>query len=754
MNNHAAFALAAGLVLGAAVGFVAGTSLDARDDGLPAPPHVARHAPERDAGGEDAALTAPEARSAGSTEIDSDRHRREVADAAARSAVARASVDQGQRASGPGVIRGTVSNEFGEPITGATVIRTSRDDADRTAKGGWSEGPGQGWSGYEPLGESLRRRAEVELARRARSITATSNDEGHFELEGLELGIHPIQCFAEGFTFKPTRAQTGAHLKLIGKPVGLFHIAPALPGGGAPATATVATFDVYDQQVLHRWTQEEPVLRLADRVAKIQVLHGGLERVHTGTYVADFKSDPRVVNLETDGAGPHEFELRPFDHLRIAVIDESKVAPPIEPWVKVVPAGEDDAGKLRRDGNGLFIAHELSAGAHEVHVGRGAGGAEVVESVMIAPGANEIEITLGEIDLSRFIIATCVDAKGRALDDVSFRYKTKTAGGGGGGAFQPLERPGGEYWMSLDDLTHGNHEDVESISLRAWSPMRGSLERDVDLDTNRVRFEFREPCHLTVHVTGVEQTQVDVTVEFIVDGANDTPFRIHWMSVSPDGLTESQLLQPGAAKVIVNLAGDLGWDRDPIAEKAVVLGEGEQTVTIAAPPVHDLIVHAPELEPGDDVALFLPVPGSYYDRIGSEDLDETGRAVFPALLADRYMIQCIRNGALEQMYVDVPAGEVTFDPLEVNGFRIHTMKEGGLASQAGLRIGDIVTSAGGRAVDGQAWFYRMLLELSDGPMNVDYIRDGRKSKAQLPKIEGDTDVWATFGAYAYPTELD
>ena len=756
MSHNAALALTlvVGLGIGAVVGFVIGGSSDVRADSVPNATGTSRIATGQETGGVPPDLAAPEARAASSAGIDSGEILGTTAKAVARSAAARVSLDEQPRAKGAGVIRGIVTDEFGEPIPDATVMSTGIDGMGESVAGRNSTSTGRGWDGYNPLDERLTDQAKRILERRARSTTAKTNSEGQFQLEGLQLGTHPIQCFADGFTFRRTKAQTGARLTLVGRPIGVFRIAPVLPDGTTPKNAIVALVGEQDRQELYSWTPDSPNLRLPDRTARLQVLHGDVHKAYYMTYVANLKSDVRAIDLEQDGGGPHEFTLHPFDHLKINVIDRSSVAPPVEPWVKVIPMGQDDAPELRRADEGLFIAHEIALGSHEIHVGRGSGEAEVVQSIEIERGTNETEITLGEIDHSRFIIATCVDTQGRPLTDLKFRATARRENGSSSGGFRPLARPGGEYWISLDEATRNRTEELVALEIKVTSPTHGTLEREVDLETGRVRFEFAEPCRLTVQVEGAGSVPVSITLDYVGDTPNEHLFRADSIDVGPDGSTGSHLVQPGNARVKARIKGDDAWGRDPVVEQTVVLSPGEQTVTLRMPELHELVVHVPDAESGSSITVQHPKPDAVYSHAGSSELDESGRARFRNLVAGRYMLQHNAGGSATRMIVDVPTGEVTFDAMNVNGFRILMVERDSLGEEVGLRAGDVMTSVNGHAVDGQAWLERLYLELREGSCTIEYTRNGRSSSIEVPKIETGYNAWKTFGVNAIAAELD
>lgn len=748
--------LVVGLVAGAALGLMFGSS------DRPAPELGSTHAVEhsRSISGSDsddrsAELAAPAAQELDGSSVEEsvNASQRRIARRAARAAAARVSIEADESTGGTATITGLVTDEFGTPIVRATILSNGvRGTAVRRAPRD-SRSVGRGWDGFEDLESMLEEDARATLSRRAKKKFAVADDEGRFEIEGLAEGIHGIQCYAEGFTFPFAKAQTGASITLIGKRVGTFEIQPVLPHGETPTTATVAVVDADERQTLYNWTREEPVVRLPERIARLQVLQGDLVEVYYMTYAAEFASDVRVVDLDRDGDGPHEFELAPFTHLRITVRDTSSAAPPIEPWVKLSPSGSDDFETLRNNGDGPVVANGLAPGRYDIHVGRGSGDPEVEHVVDLTPGKNEIEIELPEVNPARFIVATCVDQEGRALSDLEFYYQGHRENGSRSGGIRPLARPGGEYWISVDDLRYGDEEFV-SIDLKVTSPTHGTLERVVDMESKRVHFEFREACHLTVEVIRNDPVAVRVDVGY------DEPTSvqpIYGRDVIELGVSEAMgtaLVQPRDAYIAVRLTGDDRWGGEPVIEERVQLAPGERRVSLTVPPLHQVVVLVPNSKTGTRVRLFRVSDDGQYKNVTSAQTDENARARLTDVVPGPYMLQVETDDSLGQMYIDVPTSEVRFEAFDVNGYRVSKVEEGTVGDRIGLRVGDVLTKINGHPVDGYQWGERLMLELSDGPAQLGFIRSGRTMSVEVPKFEKQVRMWKDWGVRSTAVHVD
>ena len=689
------------------------------------------------------------------------------AEQAASSALGRVSAasDDGE-SERTGVITGTVVDEMGTPIAGATVVSDgprSRNSSKVTARS--TESVGRAFPGVKALEEELDSYAKSRVKRRKNVRTAVADAAGAFSLEGLAEGSHPLRGYLEGYVLASTNAETGGVVQLIAKRVGAFELDVRLPDGSQPDEAIVmALDDKKREKAAGKWTKEEPSLRFPTTMVRCRVLAGDPQKVNWSEVVAEYSSSMMTLNLDTDGPGPHVVELAIETQLRVTVVDESSTVPRLDPWVSVRSLDSDGSKvtPLKRYGTGPFILSSLDPGSYEVTAGRGKSAPEVTTAVEVSAGLNEEQVTLGDLDLDRFIVARCVGSDGAPMTSVEFRYSAvKKKGGSRSGGVDATSGSPGEYLIDQSEFRGQNEqqEELKSLQLTATSAVMGQITQEIDPSASALNFVFEEPGEVDVQVTGDLTGSFYVALVPVKVEDDDDSDAMDWMGrarargsakVGKDGVAQVGLVQPGDYDLELT-AKDNEWGFDPaIASVQVTVASGDNRLSIAAPVLANLSVHAPDMEvgatfhlqsrKGDDSQVFHGT---------QETLNDQHRALFEGVAPGDYTLHAWGE-TQGQMEVTVPCGEVLFVADEVTAYEVTGITKGKLAEKAGLLKGDLIVAVNAHQVEGVAFMNRLWVEFADGPSTLQVLRGGREVQLELEKMEASANAWTAFGARLTP----
>ena len=680
-----------------------------------------------------------------------EREARLVADRALRGE--RASVED--HVAGTGVISGQVTDPQGAPIEGATIVSQPRIGRAGAPDVQDSSRIGRAWSGFGSIDESVAQNARWRLERRAGSAVTESDANGRFQLDELIEGEHVVDAFAEGFEFDTNLVRVGTEVRIVGHAVSEFAIDVVLPSGERAESAKIAIEDERGEQELFAWSADAPVLRHQARSLRLRALRGDVMSVQYRRHIAKLHSDVRVIDLDRDGDGPHVFQLRPMDLLRIEVIDESTIVPRLHSRLKVVgSAGEVAFASSATDEN-VHIVRDVAPGSYEVQVYRGVDREPLVSrTVDVVPGTNDVEIVLGDVDLSRYLIATCRDERGRPVEGVTFLYHRRVGHRESPSGVSDLERPLGEYWIDIDEFCRARDVSVgERVVLTALSPDRGLVRKEVDVGPGEALFVIPAPARLTVEVSGPSTDLVMIEV-FSADarGGHRVSSMKRPLPVR-DGRVGPVRTQAGHAWIEAILASDGNRQGGPIATKLVKIGAGEQTASITVPELYDLIVRVPESTSDTRLQLDGPI-GS--DRARRSRFfgraDESGRWIQEKLLAGTYDLWRYEGNGRERMTIEVPSSEVTFQAVTPTGFVVTAVREDTYAAKNGLRVGDVLKAIGGHEVDGEAWWSLFVTEIQQGEADLIVRRQGSSVTLELSRFSGQRVTLGDLGLTVRPVD--
>jgi hypothetical protein len=646
-------------------------------------------------------------------------------------------------------ITGVVVDEAGRPVSAATVTSDNMENSSSTlARAQSTAGVGRAWKGSGDLDESLVGSARWELARRRNMRTAVTDAAGRFVLEGVRPGNHYLRAYAEGLVFEPKGVFAGDSAHLIGRPVGEFHLDVRLPDGSTPAEAVVRLVDERRQDS-YRWTPEEPVLRLEARVAQLQVLAGDVRSLDWRSFSSDYSSPNRTLDLARDGKGPHVFELTERCMLLITLEDLSTLEPRLPAWVKVISAEVANGAapaqsfansrRLTREPGELYRAIDLTPGAYVIGAGRGEDAPDVTATIEVGRGKTEASLRLGEVESKRFLVVRCSGPNGTPLLGVEFSSIVDQGEASRSGGLDAIERPGGEYWLALAKLMREKEWTAETkLRLVATARGYGKVEGALTLATRELHLEFQAACDLVVVVTGdlsggyavsidaaTKKVESELERAMSMNRRNNTQVR-----VDGEGRAVLTSLQPGTYQVSLTQSGNERSSSSPLVTTEVVLRAGSQTITMAAPVLYELVVHAPELVQGARFMLQAVAEGSSPRGGNQVELGADLRARFKRVTAGEYTLMTWgqTNGS---MRVTVPSGEVLFAVEKPNALRVTGVVPGRLAARAGLLDGDLVLSVSGRAVDGPMSEQRIHMDVQGGTSLLRVLRGGTELELTL-----------------------
>ena len=134
--------------------------------------------------------------------------------------------------------------------------------------------------------------------------------------------------------------------------------------------------------------------------------------------------------------------------------------------------------------------------------------------------------------------------------------------------------------------------------------------------------------------------------------------------VSAEGGQRFDALEPGSYVLNLMITSRGSRSSAPVAWLPVDLGPGENEARLAIPPLFTLDVVVPETKEGARVQVAREVEGDQRTSrtAASERCDADGRVHFEDLPAGRYRVSTWGGKSRGHMIVDVPSGEVVFEP--------------------------------------------------------------------------------------------
>lgn len=706
--------LVAGLALGVLIGLSIGEPAvqagspepDARTAERSAPP--AEPEAERRAPDDLAAVAAPE--STGSAKVP-------LVDEGRAKALARAAIERSEAAdlSGAmtGVITGVVVDSDGEPIEGADLVTTNRPSRSSS----WRNRLGRKWGGVESLEASVARSARNAIEYRARLRHVTSGADGTFRLDRLDEGEVDVQCYAEGYSFTRQRSNSGGELRFVGSRVYAYALDFRLPDGTQPESVSVkysyARGSNGTSSSSTTWTPDDPTIQIQSPAAEISGTIGKLSPKVRGR-LPEYSSETHDLKAADGDSDPVRIDLNPNSALLIVVNGSRQRLEGGYLSVKLVPGEVDEsfdwsAYQLKRlqssaldAGPRVFHASQLRPGRYTVGVNENDVKLAQTRVVDVAEGLNEVTIELAERDLGDVLRLTCTSTSGEPVNDarVSFNHRSGNGSYGSSGSI-PGDAPGEVLVIWDRVLGDRGFKSGDTVEFDVRSRSMGTVSFVVDSKLMSQSVVFAEPASLTVEVVADNPALYQVMLTPVVEengrsrGGTGTP-------PGSNGTARFTSLQPGryvASLTAIGRRGGFGGSF-PLAKETIDLEPGERSLSLTPLATYDLVVVVPE---GKRVNR-LTLRAQQDDRRGpSADArpDDSRRATFSNVPAGVYTLSSgYSMGA--GMTVQVPSGEIVFDPPELDCLRVRSVTAGGLAEKAGLRTGDYVLAVGEHDIRGEA----------------------------------------------------
>ncbi|MEM9378550.1 MAG: PDZ domain-containing protein [Planctomycetota bacterium] len=661
-------------------------------------------------------------------------------------------------------ITGVVVDEEGRPLAGVTIVSSSSARSRASiVTGADTEKVGRAWSGRS-LDDALERYARGVLMGWDQSRTAQAGVGGSFTLTGLEAGQHTLSAFLEDYTFQPVRTSTGSTVKLVGRRVGAFRLDVRLADGTAPETAVVAVERGQGRPELLCWSGPEHAIRVTGRSLTFRVFAGDVRAIGRNELSSDHVSQEVRLDLDRDGVGPHVVDLAPRNRLRVRVsAEEGGVTWMTRKWVKVVPVGPsaalqeralEAAEPLPSGPRGVFDATDLTPGEYLVAAGRGDDDTEVSATVVVREGIQEVELLLPALDASEFLVIRCTGPDGVPAKRVRFRGSITNGTYPRATSVRPARSDGGEYWVPRKDLAGEEPwTEASEVTLTATLENAGSVTVPIALGQESAEVQFEPACSIDVRVVGSDAGPYAVGASPLSseDGGGAPAYfsrsQTIYADVRADGTAQIEGLQPGAVRVELKRKGKLLRLDPALASVDVTLTSGAHSVTITAPTLHGVTVHAPDLDLG--TRIFLAAVGDTSAPAGLAgrrhgSLGEERRVAFADVPAGDYEVRAVL-GDLERMRITVPCGEVEFVPDVVDAYAVVSLEPGKLGARAGLRRGDVVVELAGEPVDGNNFHQRLAVALESAAVPLTIENGGSTRTVTVERIEPGSSAYKQLG---------
>ncbi|MEO0661943.1 MAG: hypothetical protein AAFZ87_10430, partial [Planctomycetota bacterium] len=639
-----------------------------------------------------------------------------------------------------GVLRGRVLDSAGTPVSGATVVVTARRSTTRRASK--TDAVGKAWEGFDALEEELARTAQARLKSRRGTIVAAVDASGSFEATGLVPGRkYRARVYAADMVGDSIDARPGQVVEFVLEPVALFHLEPRLTDGTVPAEATVLMETGERRPRAYAWTADEPTLRLDQRVASLRVLAGEVHSVSWNEYSASLTSETRTVDLDVDGEGPHVFELEPQYLLEVDLVEPGLAFDNLSPWVDAKGPDDEEPRALRRTSDGPFVLNGLAPGSYTVRAGRTEDEPLVERAVEIAEASSALTLELPPIEPSDFLVVRCVDGSGRAVQDVTFRYRSESSVNRSSGGLRGDARPGGEHWIAWSTIRSQGIDVAGGFTLVARSKTLGARNARIASGAERVEITFASPADVTVLVQGASgRGGLGASLGSKGDG---TATAMPWdqpnvVEVDSNGRAAFGRLQPGEYQLVVGELENGRWIREPMLTEDVTVAPGDQTLRVVLPDMVELVVHVEDAKKGQSVTI---TPEDATRALWSQEnasIGADGTVRFTDLAPGLYRV----NYQGQEMLVEVPCGEVLFVPAEVTGQIVAWIQEDKAGYEAGLRMGDVIVASSASEGGPERFQYDLQIALKQGPVTLEIERDGSRTSITVPSAGdgSETDI--------------
>jgi hypothetical protein len=580
---------------------------------------------------------------------------------------------------GNGTISGRVLRPDGVAVAGVVIRATPVAE------------PGHPDGGIE---DEARRFARDLERRRAGIAEATTDGEGTYSIHGLGGGAYDVTGKLAGLRVAPVRkaaaVRAGATVDFTAEPVGKVSFDVRMPDGTEAPDATIRI--TAPRPAALSWTRDDPDLLLPTGALRCVAEHGD------GDYVSEEAS--LEVREGAPDSPPVRLQLRevtgirgtllfgrdfPFSWAAVGAVAFTADEPP-----DASSLADRDWDEKHRAWTGAsdgfrYRLLDLPQGRYMVvvFVDQAVVASRVVD---VGPGVLACDFRIDAIDPSLYVVVRVLDPAGKPLPDVTFGtgYRTERQSSSSSGETFPV-RPDGSYL-----IFHHAHSGAEggTYSVRATSERYGTKKVEYKRDdTKEIVIRFDDPATVDLTIRGFTPgPQGDaLRAALEAEGSTEAP------SGSPDALGRVTLgpVPPGDYRLVLRTrTGD--WRSFHVASQDVTLVAGKNTFVMPMPRLFTLVVTDPERKPG--TLVLGPGGGAEY----SPDVDDAGRAVYPALPEGTYGIR--RTGDQSgEMRVTLPGPfEVTFRPQPYSALRVVLIGADNAWTKAGFLDGDLIVAIDGK----------------------------------------------------------
>jgi hypothetical protein len=619
-------------------------------------------------------------------------------------------------AAGTGRVSGSVTTSNGEPLAGVEIR------LERTTRGTSLLDPADVFERQDDsdLETWLARSAEAWAQQRFESLSATSGDDGRFEIAGVAEGAtYWARAAREGFGFRRTAerfgVRAGDEIEFVATRYGAVRVRlVATDGTPLDEGAVVVRRDTIT--TAYAWRADAPLVPLGPGGA---VLRGHAALRDSGSVSAE-RIDSRYASPETHvrvvGGETLDVELvvAPRLGIRGRVLARGDVLAAgvrVRATPVVDPSADVDAllraEDQREQRNGLDFAFlDLEPGSWAV--GALGNEAQVLARtvVVVEDSAVDVELDCGE-PVFDVVELSAVDPAGVPV--VGFEVSLDTLAGKRRNRvpLTALSWEGGVGRFLAPRSLAADEERPEPFeaSVTASHPAYGRTSVELPRGARTALLRFEEPGSIEVVVEGLagsdQAGRLWCTVAPAAAKGSDDPFANRGSEgprqLGPDGRSSFDMLAPGNYRVTL-LVGQRAWALRPLESRDVLVTSGDSAVAFALPTLHQVAIVAPALPAGANVWL-MSAPGDAKSgavgaMAGGGQLDANHRVVISDVTPGRYVVTI--ESASSTLEINVPCGEVLFDARPPDALRVTISDVDGLLYRAGLRSGDLIVAVAGR----------------------------------------------------------
>lgn len=618
-----------------------------------------------------------------------------------------------------GSIHGMVSDHEGHGVPGV-VLRARRVSWPRHADSPSTVGAA---APEPPTLETVVREAVVEHAEASACTYETRTDEkGAYRFDDLRGASWKLDAYQPGYVLEPVssaRAHLNEQLDFTAWEVITVPVTIDTPAD-TPASSAILSCRSLDRQVVacYRWTLGEPFLRLPPGSYEIEALseealensdrfRGALQNSPAQRLVLTTGATPPALHFDLeDRAGIHGIVYPPSD----GVVQRS----PRVHLLRLAPGQEPDLIALSRSRRTEFIRAGLRYALLDLEPGRYAlgivneQGAPVLAHavVEVGEGITRHDLTLPPLDPTDCLQVRALAPDGGAVGELTFILEHVTDRRPKSRHIQPLRNREGTFFLELPNkLRELYFSDAPkgTFSLRVYHSQYGAFTEPLRPGQREVTLNLDPPGILEVGIAGYRgsgyEGRLDILVERVEAGSTERSPVSTQEPLTAAGVRRFGKLRPGRYCLSLELKGPGRVRRfGPGTTIEVKVEAGLNLATLEIPELHSFDVSWPEGEEGTSF---------YLDRLDAEQrqgkwmyavLRAGGVASFEEIPTGSYLLSS-RKGEKKKMRIDVPCGNITFEPQEIDALVVVLTTESGDLGQIGLRDGDLIVGANDQRFD-------------------------------------------------------